>query len=52
MECENSVAIIEWNARWRKVERGCGKKLAVGMMDHYSDVVVMVETLLQYSRAI
>jgi hypothetical protein len=45
-------AIIESNARWRKVERGRGKQLAVGMMEHYSDVVAMVETLLQYSRAI
>jgi hypothetical protein len=45
-------AIIESNARWRKVERGRGKQLAVEMMEHYSDVVAMVETLLQYSRAI
>jgi hypothetical protein len=45
-------AIIESNARWRKVEWGRGKQLAAGMMEHYSDVVAMVETLLQYSRAI
>jgi hypothetical protein len=45
-------AIIESNARWRKVEQGHGKQLAVGMMEHYSDVVAMVETLLQYLRAI
>jgi hypothetical protein len=44
--------IIESNARWRKVEGGGRKQLAVGMMEHYSDVVVMAETLLQYSRAI
>jgi hypothetical protein len=45
-------AIIELNARWRKVKQGHRKQLAVGMMKHYSDVVAMVETLLQYSRAI
>jgi hypothetical protein len=45
-------AIIKSNARWRKVERGRGKQLSVGMMEHYSDVVAMVEMLLQYSRAI
>jgi hypothetical protein len=40
-------AIIESKARWRKVDRGRGKQLAVGMMEHYSDVVAIVETLLQ-----
>jgi hypothetical protein len=45
-------AIIKSNARWKKVERGRGKQLAVGMIEHYSNVVAMVETLLQYLRAI
>jgi hypothetical protein len=42
----------DWNARWRKVEGGHGKQLGVGMMEHYSDVVAMVEMLLQYWSAI
>ena len=42
-------SVIESNARWRKMERGRGRKLAAGMMEHYSDVKAMLETLLQYS---
>ena len=41
--------IIDANARWRKVERAGGRQVSLGMMEHYSDVRAIVETLLRYS---
>ena len=41
--------IIDANARWRKVERALGRKITVGMMEHYSDVRAIIETILRYS---
>jgi hypothetical protein len=45
-------SVIESNARWRKTERARGRRLVAGMMEHYSDVKAMLETLLQYSLGI
>jgi hypothetical protein len=44
--------VIELNNRWRKVDRSGGRQVAVGMMEHYSDVRATLEALLQYSEAL
>lgn len=43
-------AVIESQNRWRRVDKARGKQLAMGMLEHYSDIVAILETLLQYSR--
>ena len=44
--------IINLNNRWRKEERAGLHKATLTMMEHYTDVVVAVEALLQYSVAL
>ena len=38
--------------RWRQVENAQGKKPAMRMRDHYSEIRLMLPTLLRYSKAL
>jgi len=43
--------IIELNNRWRKFDRARGMKPSLGMMDHYTEIKLVLAALWQYSRA-
>ena len=44
--------IINLINRWRKEERAWHRDATHVMMEHYTDVIVAVEALLQYSEAL
>jgi hypothetical protein len=44
--------VIEANNRWRKVEKAKGKKVGLEMREHYTDVRLILDQLLQFSKAL
>ena len=47
-----SEADIERNNRWRKVDRAGARKVKLRMRDHYTDILVALESFLRYSQAL
>ena len=43
---------IDRNNRWRKVDRAGARKVKLRMRDHYTDVLVSLESFLRYSQAL
>lgn len=54
-EAENrgvKLEIIEDNNRWRKVKRAQGKHTSSSMLEHYTDVRLIIDQLLIFSRSL
>ena len=47
-----SEATVERNNRWRKVERAGARKAKLKMRDHYTEVLLALNSFLQYSQAL
>jgi hypothetical protein len=45
-----SAHIIEVQSRWRKFENARGRKPKLAMIEHYSDIELLIPTLVQYSK--
>ena len=45
-----AIADIERNNRWRSVENAGSKRVALRMVHHYEDVLLMLKSLLKYSE--
>ena len=43
---------IDRNNRWRKVDKVGARKVKFRMRDHYTDVLVSLESFLRYSQAL
>ena len=47
-----SEATVERNNRWRKVERVGARKKKLKMRDRYTEVLIVLNSFLQYSQAL
>lgn len=45
-----SAHVIEVQGRWRKFEMARGRKPKLAMIEHYSDIELLIPTLVQYSK--
>ena len=44
--------MINANNRWRKIDRAKGRKAKLDMIEEYSDIVLLIPTLVRYSSAL